>query len=158
MKILFTGFKGKGNSSNKIVSSLEGNKLFLTNSYDGLTRDINQLTEKYDGIIMFGLDSKLHDCIRIEDSALSHDGRITSNLLVLELCQILNTKGLRSIVGKEQGDCLCNEAYLCMLQKYDYRAVFIHVPSFKYITESFLGQLKEGFAEYLQLLENEKNN
>lgn len=38
--ILFTGFKGKNNSSYKIVSQSNGEKLYLTNSFQGLQKDI----------------------------------------------------------------------------------------------------------------------
>ena len=36
----YVAFKGNGNSSNKIVRNLNGDKLFLTNSYGGLKNDI----------------------------------------------------------------------------------------------------------------------
>lgn len=48
MATLFTAFKGNGNSANKIVRSLDGDKLFLTNSYDGLRKDIDNINDIYD--------------------------------------------------------------------------------------------------------------
>ena len=53
--ILYVGFKGKNNSSCKLVSSLKGEQLFLTNSFEGVRRDIDALTREYKKVIMFGL-------------------------------------------------------------------------------------------------------
>ena len=36
MNTLYVGFKGENNASYKLVSQLNGNKLFLTNSFAGL--------------------------------------------------------------------------------------------------------------------------
>ena len=43
MKILYTGFKGVHNSSYKVVNSLQGDKVFLTNSFEGLKKDIENI-------------------------------------------------------------------------------------------------------------------
>ena len=59
MKVLCTGFKGKNNSSYYLLSKISGQKLFLTNSYDGLKKDIMNVTDKYDLVVMFGLDTSL---------------------------------------------------------------------------------------------------
>lgn len=40
MRVLYTGFKGKNNSSYQLVSNISGEKLFLTNSFEGLKKDI----------------------------------------------------------------------------------------------------------------------
>ncbi len=69
MDRLYVGFKGKGNSSNKIVSSIIGEKLFLTNSFDGLKRDIENISKSYESIYMFGLDKSLKGTVRIESAA-----------------------------------------------------------------------------------------
>ncbi len=66
MSVLYVAFKGNGNSSNKIVRSLSGDKLFLTNSYSGLKKDIDNISGTYDLVYMFGLDKKLKGNIRID--------------------------------------------------------------------------------------------
>lgn len=73
MRTLYVAFKGKGNSSNRIVRNFSGDKLFLA---------------KY----------------------------------------------------------LCNEAYWYMLNKYDNRVVFFHVPSIKYITEEYIEKIKNAIS------------
>ncbi len=66
MKILYTGFKGKNNSSYQLIQSIQGNKLLLTNSFEGLRRDIENIDLFYDLAIMFGLDKTLKNRVRIE--------------------------------------------------------------------------------------------
>lgn len=66
MTTLFTAFKGKNNASCRLLSRLNGCKLFLTNSFFGLERDISGMVEDYDAVIMFGVDESLRDCVRIE--------------------------------------------------------------------------------------------
>lgn len=53
MKILYTCFKGIHNSSYKPVNSLEGAKVLLTKSFEGLKKDIEKLNEEYDIVYMF---------------------------------------------------------------------------------------------------------
>jgi hypothetical protein len=46
-KILYVGFKGKNNSSFKLVDSMKGDHLFLTNSFEGVyRRKISTSTER----------------------------------------------------------------------------------------------------------------
>ena len=66
MKTLYVGFKGIHNSSNKLVQNLQGEKYFLTNSFEGLKRDIENLVGEYEQVYMFGLDKALKDSVRIE--------------------------------------------------------------------------------------------
>lgn len=80
MEILYVAFKGSGNSSNKIVRNLGGDKLFLTNSFDGIKRDIEHITSAYDLVYMFGLDKQLNGGIRIECAAQRGDVCLYSNM------------------------------------------------------------------------------
>ena len=50
MKTLYVGFKGIHNSSNKLVRNLQGEKYFLTNSFEGLKRDIENLVGEYEQV------------------------------------------------------------------------------------------------------------
>ena len=51
-RILYVGFKGKNNSSFKLVDSMKGDHLFLTNSFEGVYRDIDILKKEYNPIII----------------------------------------------------------------------------------------------------------
>ena len=66
VKILYTCFKGKNNASFQLVSEICGDKLYLTNSFDGLKRDIANQSKEYAFVIMFGIDKNLKNRIRIE--------------------------------------------------------------------------------------------
>ena len=149
MATLYVAFKGEGNSSNKIVRNLSGDTLFLTNSYDGLKRDIESIASasdlnlpQYDLIYMFGVDKTLKGNIRIEHAALKDGEYLYSNLDLSLIAARLNKNGITAHIGSTPIRSLCNEAYWYMLKKYDCRAVFFHVPSVKYITETFLERVK----------------
>lgn len=81
MKILYTAFNGKENSSKLLLDRIESNnKLYLTNSF---TTSIKQLerelkNNKYDLIISFGQFSLDKDVIQIEIKGKQEDEFITN--------------------------------------------------------------------------------
>ena len=66
---LHIGFKGKNNASCILVKSISADSYLLTNSFEGLKRDIDFLDHSYDCIILFGIDKNLVDTVRIEKVA-----------------------------------------------------------------------------------------
>lgn len=142
MSALYVAFKEKGNSSNKIVSSFAGDKLFLTNSYIGLKKDIDSISDTYDIVYMFGLDKNLKGNIRIESTALKDDALLKSNIDLDAIMTKLNQNGIVANIGNKPTQYLCNEAYWHMLRKYNYQVVFFHVPSMKYINEGFIEKIR----------------
>ena len=68
-KILYVGFKGKNNSSFKLVDSMKGDHLFLTNSFEGVYRDIDILKN---GWTVVTVDGKLS--AHYENTILITDG------------------------------------------------------------------------------------
>lgn len=142
MATLYVGFKGNGNSSNKIVSNLIGEKLFLTNSYTGIWKDIESMHNTYDLVYMFGLDKTLKGSIRIECAAKKDDVCLNSDINFDILAGKLNERGIKTSIGNAPIRSLCNEAYWYMLRKYNCHVVFLHVPSIKYITESFIERVQ----------------
>ena len=75
MTILFTAFNGKNNASAVLLDMISGDKLYLTNSYVGLEKEILNLEKTYDIVLMFGLDKNLNNEIRIENIA-ENNGKI----------------------------------------------------------------------------------
>ena len=142
MRILYTAFKGKGNSSNKIVSILSGEKLFLTNSYAGLKNDIDSINGTYDLVYMFGLDKNLKGNIRIDTVAEKDGIRLCSDANANAIAAKLKENGLAAGIGHTPTKYLCNEAYWYMLKKYNNHAVFFHVPSIKYISEDLIEKIR----------------
>lgn len=144
MSTLYIAFKGKGNSSNRIVSSLSGDKLFLTNSYDGIKRDIDNIDDTcaYDAVYMFGLDKKLKGRVRIDCSAVKDGMRVYSDIDINVIIKKLDISGIDAYIGNTPTHSLCNAAYWHMLKKYNRKVVFFHVPSIRYITEDFIEKIK----------------
>lgn len=152
MRTLYVAFKGTGNSSNRIVSSFSGEKLFLTNSYKGLKKDIDSLDQTYDVIYMFGLDKNLKGDIRVDKVAEKEGVRLCSDADLDALIDGLHNIGISANIGNKPTNYLCNEAFWYMLKKYNNHVVFFHVPSIKYIDESFIGKMKDILNNKEQIL------
>ena len=142
MSTLYAAFKGNGNSANKIVRSLDGDKLFLTNSYNGLKQDIDNINGTYDIVYMFGLDKRLKGNVRIDCVASKDDVYLYSDVDFHSIALKWNQRGIIADIGNTPIQSLCNEAYWHMLKKYNRQVVFFHVPSIKYITEDFIEKIK----------------
>ena len=143
MKILYTAFKGKNNTSYQVASRLNGTVLFLTNSFQGLERDINTVANIYDVVYMLGVDKSLKNKIKIETCAEYNGERIFTEFDISELKNRIDNKMSYSI-----SDCptkyLCNSAYYHMLKK-NKNTVFIHIPSIAGVDNC----LKEAIIELL---------
>ena len=143
MKILYTAFKGKNNTSYQIASCINGAVLFLTNSFQGLERDINTADGNYDVVYMLGVDKSLKDKIKIETCAEYNGERIFTAFNIPELKKRFTNKLSCSI-----SDCptkyLCNAAFYHMLKK-NKNTVFIHIPSISGMNNC----LKEAIIELL---------
>lgn len=135
---LLVAFKGSGNSANRLVSALQDEKLFLTNSFAGLQEDIARMDGSFDVVYMFGLDKTLRGSIRVEACACLDEELVFSALDYTKLALAFQVQGLSASVGTKPQLSLCNAAYWHMLQKYHRRVVFCHVPSIKYITDAFI--------------------
>ena len=146
-KILLTGFKGKNNSSGKLVQEISENYLLLTNSFDGLKKDIEAIDEDFDFVIMFGCDKNLKDSVRIERFAEKNGERIASVLDLEKKSAKLGAAGIKNYISDTSGHYLCNEAYWCALQKFNNKAVFIHIPTIKNIDDKFIDKMKR-FVNY----------
>ena len=145
--ILYTGFKGKNNASYQLLSEISGQKLFLTNSFVGLEQDIMSIKDDYDLVIMLGLDTSLRETLRIEYVAESEGIERTTEIDCDEICRCLAAKDISCFVSKTPTRYLCNAAYFHMLQKVSGKAVFIHVPSLKNMSEKMAEKIVKCLAE-----------
>lgn len=138
MSLLFTAFKGGHNSSYNLIKDLGSDKLFLTNSFDGLRNDIeNYDCGAYTAVIMFGLDTKLKDKARIEVCAKNDSKILNTALDATRISQAFSANGALNVVSDKTEISLCNYAYYLMLEKMSGQAIFIHIPSQKFLTEEF---------------------
>jgi len=143
VKVLYIGFKGRNNSSYRLLSEISGEKQFLTNSFEGLKRDIMNISDTFDLVIMFGLDTNLKDTVRIECVA-EYEGRIeTTKADYAAICRCLEENDIQCIVSENPTQYLCNAAYYHMLHKADGKAVFIHIPSLKNMSEAMSNKLAQ---------------
>ncbi len=110
-------FKGIHNSSNKLVRNLQGEKYFLTNSFEGLKRDIENLGGEYEQVYMFGLDKALKDSVRIEKCAEKDGERIYTQMQLSGIEECLKNNAIPYSVSHNSTHYLCNEAYFYMLKK-----------------------------------------
>jgi hypothetical protein len=143
MKILYTAFKGKNNTSYQIASCLNGAVLFLTNSFQGLERDINTADGNYDVVYMLGVDKSLKDKIKIETCAEYNGERIFTAFNIPELEKRFTNK-LSCSISNCPTIYLCNAAFYHMLKK-NKNTVFIHIPSISGMNNC----LKEAIIELL---------
>lgn len=146
MRILYVGFKGSHNPSCQLVSALPGNKLFLTNSIPGLTRDIVGISETYDAVYLFGIDKNLSNTVRIETCAQTGDHILATALDPIPLQTALTSHGLSAFIAHTPTHYLCNEAYYQLLLKFHGNALLIHIPGLRHMTEETLDKLHLTFS------------
>lgn len=147
MRVLYTGFKGKNNSSYQLLSRISGQKLFLTNSFDGLKKEIMNITDQHDLIVMFGLDISLKDTVRIESIAEWGNEEIATKVDCEQICDCLISRGVQCTVAQIPTKYLCNAAYFHMLQKVSGKVVFIHIPSIKNMSEEMMEAIVKSMEE-----------
>ncbi len=141
--VLYTGFKGENNSSYQLISKISGEKLFLTNSFEGLKRDIDNLTDNYDLVIMFGLDKNIKEMVRIERVAEDNGTQKTTGINCDALCEYMAEGHVPCVVSEVPTKYLCNAAYYHMLEKFPGKAVFIHIPSSKNMSEQMMESVRK---------------
>ena len=118
-KCLFVGFKGMKNSSCVLVSELlkesrlreDGalkNFFMLTNSFEGVKRDIEAIEGSYDFVIMFGCDKSLKSCVRIERFAEKDGIKFETNLNLELLSKRLGEGGIENVISEIPTHYLCN--------------------------------------------------
>lgn len=141
MKILYIGFKGVHNSSYKLVNSLQGEKVFLTNSFEGLKKDIENINKEYDIVYMFGLDKTLKESVRIEKCAEKNGELLYTKIELDDIREYFTFYGVESSISDKPTHYLCNEAYFYMLAKMNGKGVFIHIPSLKNMTDILMTKI-----------------
>ena len=140
MSNLYTAFKGFHNTSFQLVSQLCGDKLFLTNSFQGLEKEILSLGTDYDAIYMFGIDKNLRNGIRIETCANYNGEFVTTSFDIVTLKKVIKDLGISYIISNKPTAYLCNAAYYHMLKR-NRNTVFIHIPSMKRMNPSLMNKL-----------------
>ena len=139
---LHIGFKGKNNASCILVKSISADSYLLTNSFEGLKRDIDFLDYSYDCIILFGIDKNLVDTVRIEKVA-EKETKEYSLLNLENISAQLDAVGISNCLSDKPTHYLCNAAYWYLLRKFNGKVVLIHIPSIKNINKCFIEKLNQ---------------
>ena len=140
MRKLYTAFKGTHNTSFHLVSKLSGESLFLTNSFQGLEKDILSISAEYDVVYMFGVDKNLNNNIRIETRANYNGESVNTSFDILTLEKVIKDSGVSYTISNKPTDYLCNAAYYHMLKK-NRNTIFIHIPSIKGMNDVLMNKL-----------------
>lgn len=150
MKILFTGFKGKTNSSKIVLDNIKNNKLYLTNSFKTSVDELYKIINNYDYIITIGQAPIKENTIKIE--------KFGSNLKTNFNIEILNkylSNYYNVVVSNNAGNYLCNNIYYYGLKKIyedklNTKMIFIHIPKIKNISDiEKLSRIIENIIEIL---------
>ena len=137
MKTLYTAFKGANNTACQLVAAINKESLFLTNSFQGIKRDIGDTCSNYDTVVMFGVDKTLADCIRIEGCAEYNGETLCSTYDIKLLARKIDQAGIEYNISYKPTKYLCNFAYWHMLHKIS-NTIFIHIPSIGRMTPDFM--------------------
>lgn len=144
MKILFTAFNGKTNTSKLLLDKINAShKLYLKNSHTTSAIQLENELKKndYDLIISIGQAPRLKDSIKIEETGASRvsDIKYKTNYDYTSMKKNMKNKGYRVIISNNAGRFICNSLYFNGL-KYIYennlktKMIFIHIPKIKNIT------------------------
>lgn len=134
LKILFTAFNGKNNSSKILLDKIRSeNKLYLKNSF---TTSFNQLEKElkdneYDLVISFGQAPLENDTIKIETTG-KNDAKYETKYNYMLLKNKLD-KNFKTIISDNAGTYLCNNIYyngLKYIEEHNLRInmIFVHIP------------------------------
>ena len=143
---LFLGFKGKNNSSNLLVSSLSARSFFLTNSFTGLKKDIEELSPDYTEVFLFGVNKNLSNTFSIDHFAEKDGKRLRSKLDPEELKKRFASCGINADISHVPSKYLCNEAFWYLLEKYHGNAVLIHIPTIKNFNEEWVSSVRNAMT------------
>ena len=140
MKILYTAFNGKNNSSKILLDNINcKNKLYLKNSFKTSVNELQKELEynTYDLIISFGQDPLSSNTIKIETIGKNIDYyKTTYNFN--DLKNKLENNGFNVIISNDAGNYLCDHIYYNGLKyisdnNLNCNMIFIHIPKIKNI-------------------------
>jgi len=142
MRVLYTAFKGKNNSSKILIDLIEkGKKLYITNSFTtSITELENELKcNSYDLIIAFGRSTLEKDTIKIETvGRLFYSYKTTYDYKFLK--EKLENNNYKVKISTNAGKYLCNNFYYNGLKyiknhNLNTKMIFIHLPGLSKITD-----------------------
>ena len=126
-----------------LVSLISSEHFLLTNSFEGVRKDIDELFEDYDEVYLFGADKNLSDSFRIERLAEKGGKRLKSKLDLEKVKEQFASFRIKAEILNTPTKYLCNDAYWYLLEKYKGNAVLIHIPTVKNFKEEWISDVKK---------------
>ena len=144
MKILYTAFNGKSNSSKILLDNIiveEDNKLYLKNSFKTSVEQLSKKLKKdrYDLIISFGQAPIDKETIKIETRGNGID-YFETDYDYNNLKKLFEKNGFNVVISKDAGNYLCNNIYYNGLKhirenKLKCKMIFVHIPQIDNIND-----------------------
>ncbi len=145
MKILYTAFNGKTNSSKVLLDYVKvdkKDKLYLKNRFTTCVEQLYQKMENndYDLILSFGEGDKDLNHIKIETIGRKDNERLSTNYSYREIIDDLENKNVEYTISKDAGNYLCNHIYYHGLKyinenRLKTKMLFIHIPPLSKIND-----------------------
>ena len=144
MKILYTAFNGKSNSSKILLDNIiveEDNKLYLKNSFKTSVEQLSKKLKKdrYDLIIYFGQAPIDKETIKIETRGNGID-YFETDYDYNNLKKLFEKNGFNVVISKDAGNYLCNNIYYNGLKhirenNLKCKMIFVHIPQIDNIND-----------------------
>ena len=144
MKILYTAFNGKSNSSKILLDNIiveEDNKLYLKNSFKSSVEQLSNKLKKdrYDLIISFGQAPIDKETIKIETRGNGID-YFETDYDYNNLKKLFEKNGFNVVISKDAGNYLCNNIYYNGLKyirenNLKCKMIFVHIPQIDNIND-----------------------
>lgn len=144
MKILYTAFNGKSNSSKILLDNIiveEDNKLYLKNSFKTSVEQLSNKLKKdrYDLIISFGQAPIDKETIKIETRGNGID-YFETDYDYNNLKKLFEKNGFNVVISKDVGNYLCNNIYYNGLKyirenNLKCKMIFVHIPQIDNIND-----------------------
>ena len=142
MKILYTAFNGKYNSSKILLDKIiadKKDKLYLRNSFDTSVKQLINKLKKYESIISFGQAPLDKDTIKIEVIGKKEKELYKTDFNYSKLKEEIENVGFNIKISEDAGNFLCNNLYYNGLKyinenNINCKMIFIHIPKIENIS------------------------
>ena len=142
MKILYTAFNGKDNSSKILLDKIivdNKDKLYLRNSFDTSVKQLIKKLKKYESIISFGQAPLDKDTIKIEVIGKKENTLYNTDFNYSKIKEDIEKTGFKVYISEDAGNFLCNNLYYNGLKyikenNINCKMIFIHIPKIENIS------------------------
>lgn len=142
MKILYTAFNGKDNSSKILLDKIIANKkdkLYLRNSFDTSVKQLINKLKNYELIISFGQAPLDTDTIKIEVIGKKDKDLYKTDFNYSKIKEDIEKIGFKVKISEDAGNFLCNNLYFNGLKyikenNINCKMIFIHIPKIENIS------------------------